>query len=165
MTLSLKLQPSSAGIRAFALIDCHDDLIESLSHLEEKECVGCGGEGEPNGRQKHEDADESEESAVVRVRNGLDAKDKSAGSGVDDAEGIDDAHERLKEKDEEENHEVEGAVVAEGFVSRSEPAHEGGRAKDDKVDDGEQERAAPVAAGKQVEQADDHVGEQQANVC
>jgi hypothetical protein len=90
--------------------------------------------------------------------------DYSPWSGASNSEKVQDADEKLKEEGKEEDHEVEGAVVPEGLVGRPEPAHEGSGREDDKVDEAEAESGAEVAARKQVEQANDHVGKEQADV-
>ena len=84
--------------------------------------------------------------------------------GVADAEKVQDAHEELKEEDEEEDHEVEGGVVAEGLVGGPEPADERHGREEDEVEEPEAEGLAKVPAGEQIEQADYHVREEQANV-
>ncbi len=88
----------------------------------------------------------------------------SPGPGAADPEEGDDAHEELEKEDEEEYHEVEGAVVPEGLVGGPEPAEEGGRGEDKEVDEGQPEGLAHVTAGGHVQHAHHHVGEQQAGV-
>ena len=43
----------------------------------------------------------------------------------------------MEEKGEEEDHEVHGAIVPEGFVDWSEPAHIGCRCEQEPVDQGQ----------------------------
>ena len=83
---------------------------------------------------------------------------------VPDADKVETAHHELKEEHEEEDHEVEGGVVAECFVCGPEPTDERDRREEDKVEEPEPEGLAKVAAGKQVEQADYHVREEQTNM-
>ena len=83
---------------------------------------------------------------------------------VSNAEKVQDAHEELKEEHEEEDHEVEGRVVAEGLVRGPEPADERHGREEDEVEETEAEGLTEVAAGEQIEQTDNHVREEQADV-
>lgn len=83
---------------------------------------------------------------------------------VSNAEKVQCAHAELKEEHEEEDHEVEGRVVAEGLVRGPEPADERHGREEDEVEEPEAEGLTEVAAGEQIEQTDYHVREEQANV-
>ena len=86
------------------------------------------------------------------------------GPRVADSEDAHDGDEELEEEYEEEDHEVEGGVVAEGLVGGPEPADEGDGREEDEVEERQPEGLPEVAAGEQVEEPDDHVREVEPDV-
>jgi len=129
----------------------------------EKKEVGEGSDAESKRDEQHEHPDKYH-APGRSTRNLTDAEDKAARARVSNAEKVQCAHAELKEEHEEEDHEVEGRVVAEGLVRGPEPADERHGREEDEVEEPEAEGLTEVAAGEQIEQTDDHVRKEQADV-
>ena len=72
--------------------------------------------------------------------------------------------EYLAKENEEEQHEVEAGVVAEGLVGRSEPAEEGEGDEEEAVDETQAEHRAFVKAGEEEANAAEKIGDHEQGV-
>ena len=72
--------------------------------------------------------------------------------------------EYLAKENEEEQHEVEAGVVAEGLVGGSEPAEEGERDEEEAVDETQAEHRAFVKAGEEEANAAEKIGDHEQGV-
>lgn len=112
-----------------------------------------GRSGEPESDEEVDEPDEvvSSVSSICSsaTPEGYDCGDEATSTGVRDTKSHDDGETELAEENEEEDHEVEGRVVPECLVGRSEPTEEGERDEEEAVDESESEHGSIVESSEQ----------------
>lgn len=92
--------------------------IEGNTYLAQHKNVASSTRAIPESDSQYEDTDQNSNTASAKLR---DSRNNTARTGPRKTNGLDDGDQRLKEKYEEEHHEVEAGIVLERLVRRAVP--------------------------------------------
>jgi len=132
--------------------------------LGKHEEVGKGSNGKADSDAQNKEADKIGAASCLLVCECADCSDNASTSGARNTKGHYAGEHELAKENEEEQHEVEAGVVAEGLVGGSEPAEEGEGDEEEAVDETQAEHRAFVKAGEEEANAAEKIGDHEEGV-